>query len=212
MAWAFFQMLLRFAPERWWERGTWSRWPRRLRPSSSSLAAAGRPGSEAPGSLWLHSSSALCLLATPPAGSHCTCIRPALTTGSHSENKKKPSQTQQLAPPTWSACLCSRSTCPCAAAGCWAWRLRWCRRAASPPAWWARGRCRAGTWWSGRRWAAAGWSPGCRSPRRRCWMSACGDPWASLRTRPGWSHAPASQTLQGENTVIRCRAKAHKHP
>lgn len=103
---------------------------------------------------------------------------------------------------TWSAFLCSRSTCPYEAAGCWGWLLRWCRTAASPPAWWARGRCRVDTWWSGRRWAAAGWSPACRSPRPRCWTSAYEDLWASPPTRPGWSRAPAFQRLYSEIIVI----------
>lgn len=60
-------------PERWWGPGTWSRWPRRPRPSSSSPAAAAPPGWEAPESPWRRTSSGLCPWATPPAGWRCTC-------------------------------------------------------------------------------------------------------------------------------------------
>lgn len=101
-------------------------------------------------------------------------------------------------PLTWSACLYSRSTCPCAAGGCSGWRPPRCRTFAWPPAWSVQGPCRADTGPSGRSWAAGGWSPVCRCPHPRCWRFAFLAPWASPQTRPEWFHAPACRRLQEE--------------
>lgn len=144
----------------------------------------------------------LCCLAVAQTDIRCTDLEPAISSP-HAGRQWWGSEKRLslLAFLTWSACLCSRSTCPSAGGGCSAWWPPRCRTSAWPPAWSARGPCRADTWPSGRSWAAGGWSPVCRCPHRRCWRSASSALWASPRTRPEWSRAPACLRLHEQFTL-----------